>query len=84
LIVDVVEQSLRDLDRQIVFVRKRAERACHSTAGGIEHRRLSSRQTFRESSHEHRIHDRFGVTMRMNRNCSRPEVESKRVGFLRQ
>src|SRR4029453_3818791 len=69
LVLELVDQILGDLDRQVIFLSERSERACHSTACGIEYRRFSPGQTFAESSHEFGIHDRFSVTMRMN--CDR-------------
>src|SRR4029450_8384277 len=54
-IVDLVEQTLGDLDRQIVFFGERAERAGHSAAGGVEPSGLSSRPMFRKCCHERGI-----------------------------
>jgi hypothetical protein len=40
LILELVDQILGDLDREIVLLGERSERACHSAAGCIEHRRI--------------------------------------------
>jgi hypothetical protein len=40
LILELVDQILGDLDREIVLLGERSERACHSAAGCIEHSRV--------------------------------------------
>ena len=86
LIVDPVEQVLGDLDREIIFLREGAERACHSAAAGVEHCGFSARQSLRESSQERRIHDRFGVAMGVDRDPATAGLifEAKRIRFLRE
>ena len=42
LMVDLIDQVLRDLKREFVLLRQRTERAGHSTAARVEQGRLSS------------------------------------------
>src|SRR5213078_4440527 len=84
LIVDLVDQMRSDLNREIVFLCERAECARHSAATRVEHGGVSAWQTFCESFHDRRIHERPGVAMRMDRNRRRPIFKTKRVWFLRE
>ena len=84
LLVDLIEQALRDLEGEIVFFCERAECACHSAAGGVQDGGFSSGQTFGQSCHECRIENRFGMAMRMNQDVRFSLVETNCIRLLRQ
>src|SRR5882724_12181865 len=84
LVVDRIEQALRNLYRQVVFFGERAKRTGHSAARGVEHSGLSSRHTFRKCCHERGIQNRLGMAMRVDRNRYRTILELECVWFLPQ
>ena len=84
LFVDLVEQIRSDLHGEVVFLGERAKRAGHSAATAVENRGFSARQALRESSHKHGIHERLGVTMRVDCDRGGTAFELKRVRFLRE
>src|SRR5882762_9249047 len=84
LTIDLIDQVCGHLDGESVFLGERAKRARHSAAAGIEDGSFSAWQPFRESPHKRGIHDRLGMTMRVNRDRCGTIFKLKRVWIFRE
>lgn len=69
---------------KIIFRIERAERSRHSATSGLEQRNLRSRNSARQRGHEARFHQRFGVTMRVNRDGRFPLLEAQGLRLARE